>query len=333
MLTLNCFSFADSYYKQISGVAMGTKMGPSYANLFIGYIEHQSFNQYNGPKPELYRCYIENSSLRLYADDTTKYASDASPPVLEYIINSDLYILSTWLQQNYLQINASKTQAMAIGPASYRYNFSVDNNEVDANDTLKILGVTLDRRLNFVTRVSEQVKKACVKASVLQRIRRFLPLDVMCRVYKAYILPHLEYCCPLLLGVGRGQVKKLEDTNNYILRTILGYGKHTPYNHLLNMAGIRMLEERRKFQALVLVYKCIHNEAPRYIEDFFKIKICNYNLRGSGTLLMLPSFNLEWRHKSFSFLAAKLWNSLPTCVRNAKDISTFKRLLKKQVFR
>ena len=110
---------------------------------------------------------------------------------------------------------------------------------------------------------------ACAKASALRRIRRFLPLDVMCRLYKAYILPHLEYCCPLLLGVGRSQVKKLEDTNNYILRTILGYGKHTSYNHLLNIAGIRTLEERRKFQALVLVYKCFHNEAPRYIEDFF----------------------------------------------------------------
>ena len=36
VLTLNCFSFADSYYKQINGVAMGTKMGPSYANLFVG---------------------------------------------------------------------------------------------------------------------------------------------------------------------------------------------------------------------------------------------------------------------------------------------------------
>ena len=28
-LTLNCFSFGDNYYKQINGVAMGTKMGPS----------------------------------------------------------------------------------------------------------------------------------------------------------------------------------------------------------------------------------------------------------------------------------------------------------------
>ena len=51
VLTLNCFSFAGSYYKQITGVAMGAKMGPSYANLFVGYIEHEFFNQYNGPKP------------------------------------------------------------------------------------------------------------------------------------------------------------------------------------------------------------------------------------------------------------------------------------------
>ena len=33
----------DNYFKQINGVAMGTKMRTSYANLFIrvGYIEHQ----------------------------------------------------------------------------------------------------------------------------------------------------------------------------------------------------------------------------------------------------------------------------------------------------
>ena len=65
------------------------------------------------------------------------------------------------------------------------------------------------------------------------------------------------------------------------------------------MAGIRTLEERGKFQALALVCKCIHKEASRYIEEFFKINICNYNLRESGTLLTSPNFNLVWRHKSF----------------------------------
>ena len=35
-------------------------MGPSYANLFVGYVEHQFFNQYDGPKPELYGRYIDD---------------------------------------------------------------------------------------------------------------------------------------------------------------------------------------------------------------------------------------------------------------------------------
>ena len=48
VLTLNCFSFAGNYYKQINGVAMGTRMGPSYANF------------YDGPKPELYGRYIDD---------------------------------------------------------------------------------------------------------------------------------------------------------------------------------------------------------------------------------------------------------------------------------
>ena len=54
VLTLNCFSFADKYYKQINGV------GRSFANLFVGCIKHQFFNQYNSPKPELYRRYIDD---------------------------------------------------------------------------------------------------------------------------------------------------------------------------------------------------------------------------------------------------------------------------------
>ena len=65
VLTLNCFSFGGNYYKQTNGVAMGTKMGPSYANLFVGFIEHQFFSQYHGPKPELYGRYIDIQLLNI----------------------------------------------------------------------------------------------------------------------------------------------------------------------------------------------------------------------------------------------------------------------------
>ena len=60
VFTLNCFSFGVNYYKQTNGEAMGTKMGPSYDNLFVGFIEHQFFIQYHGPNPELYGRYIDD---------------------------------------------------------------------------------------------------------------------------------------------------------------------------------------------------------------------------------------------------------------------------------
>ena len=37
-------------------------MGPSYANLFVGYIENKFFSNYQGPKADLYKRY-------LYIDD------------------------------------------------------------------------------------------------------------------------------------------------------------------------------------------------------------------------------------------------------------------------
>ena len=87
-LTLNCFSFCGSYYKQTNSVAMGTRMGPSYANLFAGFIEHQFFRQYHGPKPELYSCYIDDC---IGATSSTKEeltqsitAIDSFHPALKY---------------------------------------------------------------------------------------------------------------------------------------------------------------------------------------------------------------------------------------------------------
>ena len=58
--TLNCFTFSGEIFKQINGVAMGTKMGPNYANLIVGYAEEQIFNQFDGPKPELFGRYIDD---------------------------------------------------------------------------------------------------------------------------------------------------------------------------------------------------------------------------------------------------------------------------------
>ena len=35
-------------------------MGPSYANLFVGFIENKFFSNYHGPKPNLYKRFIDD---------------------------------------------------------------------------------------------------------------------------------------------------------------------------------------------------------------------------------------------------------------------------------
>ena len=60
VLTLNSFEFDGTFFNQISGVAMGTKMGPSYACLFMGHLEHLMFSSFQGPIPQFYRRYIDD---------------------------------------------------------------------------------------------------------------------------------------------------------------------------------------------------------------------------------------------------------------------------------
>ena len=50
--TLYNFTFDSEHYQLISGLAMGTKMGPNYANLFVGFVEKQIYEQYTGPLPD-----------------------------------------------------------------------------------------------------------------------------------------------------------------------------------------------------------------------------------------------------------------------------------------
>eukprot|EP00061_Rhincodon_typus_P007691 g29643.t1 len=81
VLTLKNFSFNSSHFLHVRGVAMGTCMGPSYACLFVGYMEHSLFQSYSSPYSQLFLRYI---------DDIIGAAS-LSRPDLEKLIRFDSY--------------------------------------------------------------------------------------------------------------------------------------------------------------------------------------------------------------------------------------------------
>ena len=97
--------------------------------------------------------------LKLYADYTTGYAASNSPATLELYINSDLARLSHWLEDNYLTINATKTQAMIVGKSNYNYELTLKSNNILTIDELKLLGVTIDNKLTFSSNIKLVLSK------------------------------------------------------------------------------------------------------------------------------------------------------------------------------
>ena len=65
-------------------VAMGTEMSPSYASLFVGYVEEKIPRTYPGTKPIMFRKYIGDcigirTSTKKELEDFIQYVNDFHP--------------------------------------------------------------------------------------------------------------------------------------------------------------------------------------------------------------------------------------------------------------
>ena len=80
-----------------------------------------------------------------------------------------------------------------------------------------------------------------------------IPSEAMVNIYKAFILPHLEYCALVLVGLSSGLSNELELTNQYAIRTLLNTAKSTSYSYLLTYVGLKTLEHRRYSHALSFI--------------------------------------------------------------------------------
>ena len=101
--------------------------------------------------------------------------------------------------------------------------------------------------------------KVNVKVAALRRVREFIPPEVMFNIYKAFILPHFEYCAPVLAGLLSGLSNKLELTNHYAIRFLMNMSKSSSYSDLFTHVDLKTLEHRGYSHALTLFYKCLYN--------------------------------------------------------------------------
>ena len=98
------------------------------------------------------------------------------------------------------------------------------------------------------------------------------------------------------------------------------------------------VEFRIHFKIITITFKAIHGQAPVYLQELIgKREEERYNLRSCamGIMLQTPSILTKKTLGDLAFLAAapKLWNGLPSQIRNEPNFNRFKGLLKTHLFR
>ena len=91
--------------------------------------------------------------------------------------------------------------------------------------------------------------------------------------------------------------------------------------------------ERIEYNKGVLLFKSVHGLCPSYISELFTFQNSNvYSLRSAtNSNMCLPRPNREIFKRTFQFSGVQIWNKLPTAVRSANTISSFKNLLVKHI--
>ena len=70
----------------------------------------------------------------------------------------------------------------------------MDGQELQQENHIKLLGLTIDEKLNFHDHIAGLCRKIGRQISVFNRFKRLIPLDAKLRLCDSFILSHHNYC-------------------------------------------------------------------------------------------------------------------------------------------
>ena len=311
----------DSNVAEIEvGVPQGSCLGPL---LFLIYINDL---------PQA----VQDSSVTMYADDTSLCHQSYDLTQLNEAINSDLKKLETWLNGNKLSLNVAKTHSMLISTkqkgSSLRsrneaLELKIRENELEVVQKTKYLGVQIDCNLDW----KEQIKAVSIKVSraigFLKHAKSFLPMASLKTLYTGIVEPHFRYCCSVWGCAGSTDINQLQKLQNRAARIITKSSFDTPSRPLITELGWKTVEELIGNESKTMVFKSLNDLAPQYLCNLFtKNSACSSRiLRKTETDLRLPKKRSANGQKCFYFRGAKLWNSLPAESKTASSLGSFKK--------
>ena len=150
----------------------------------------------------------------------------------------------------------------------------------------------------------------------------------------AFMTSRLDYCNALLGGCPARLINKLQLVQNAAARVLTRTRKYDHISPVLSTLHWLPIKHRINFKILLITYKALNGLAPQYLSEL----LTHYNpsrllrSQNSGQLIIPRISKSTAGGRSFSYLAPKLWNSLPNIVREADTLCQFKSRLKTHLF-
>ena len=165
---------------------------------------------------------------------------------------------------------------------------------------------------------------------LFRSIRRFICDDLCKRLVKSLVLNHIDYCSTILFGVCDFEIAKMQRVQNAAAKLVLNLKKFDSATAALKQLHWLPIKWRIKFRVACMVFKCLHNDAPEYLKELLEIekptRILRSNSCNDGVVSLKIPFcrRYTFYSRSFAVSGPTTWNSLPTEIRLAQNIDTFK---------
>ena len=245
---------------------------------------------------------------------------------------------------NFLKLNDDKTEFLDIcyyvSPLKSLHRGD-DFGKLSITPTLIAtnLGFYFDDQLSMNQQVNFISKICYLNLRDLKRIGSKLTHELKVQLVHSNIMSFVDYCNAAFAGLTKKNISKLQKLQNNAVRFVFQLTGKKKWDHIkpyLKRIHFLPVEYRIKFKISLIVFKCLNNIAPKYLQDLISLresKRVSMRLDDDFYILKVPKApNFTTTEASFTYAGPQTWNELPYRIRSLSDIELFKTQLKTHYF-
>ena len=286
-----------SAFKQLFlGVPQGSVLGPLFFNIYINDL----------------LLSIQDTDICNYADDTTLYTCDNNLDNVIARLENDSNIVIKWFTDNFMKLNTDKCHLLILGRNSnQQVTVNVGDSVIENTEEEKLLGVVIDKKLNFETHISTLCKKAGNKLSALARVSGYMDTNKLKILMRAFVISQFHYCPLVWMFHSRHLNNKINRIHERVLR-IVYKDYESNFNTLLGKDNSVSIHAKNLQILMIEMFKTKENMNPHFMKEIFCERIVTYNLRNNNEFLLPRVKTTSYGSETIKYRGQRLWLSIPT---------------------